>query len=64
MDLNFGSGYKIFSNEVRDFCIQWKGVNFSDGSKVPMGQNFEPNGKTITRPEWQSILIENGYFAR
>ena len=64
MDLNFGSGYKIFSNEVRDFCIQWKGVNFSDGSKVPMGQNFEPTGKTITRPEWQSILIENGYFAR
>ena len=63
MDLNFGSEYELFSQEVRDFCIQWKGINFTD-SKSSVGQNSKVTSKTLTRPEWQSILIEKGYFAR
>ena len=63
MDLNFGSEYELFSQEVRDFCIQWKGINFTD-SKSSVVQNSKVTTKTLTRPEWQSILIEKGYFAR
>jgi len=63
VDLNFGSEYELFSKEVRDFCIQWKGINFTD-SKSSVGQNSKVTSKTLTRPEWQSILIEKGYFAR
>jgi alkylation response protein AidB-like acyl-CoA dehydrogenase len=63
VDLNFGSEYELFSQEVRDFCIQWKGINFTD-SKSSVGQNSKVTSKTLTRPEWQSILIEKGYFAR
>ena len=63
MDLNFGSEYELFSQEVRDFCIKWKGINFTD-SKSSVGQNSKVTSKTLTRPEWQSILIEKGYFAR
>ena len=64
MDLNYGSQYEDFKIEVQDFCKEWHGINFSDAAKKPMSQNFESNGKTIKRSEWQSILIEKGYTAR
>ena len=64
MDLNYGSQYEDFKIEVQDFCKEWHGINFSDAAKTPMSQNFESNGKTIKRSEWQSILIEKGYTAR
>ena len=64
MDLNYGSQYEDFKIEVQDFCNEWRGINFSDAAKTPMSQNFESNGKTIKRSEWQSILIEKGYTAR
>ena len=64
MDLNYGSQYEDFKIEVQEFCKEWYGINFSDAAKTPMSQNFESNGKTIKRSEWQSILIEKGYTAR
>lgn len=64
MDLSYGPEYKNFKKEIQDFCNDWKGVNFSDGVQVSLGQSFDNKGKTITRTEWQSILIERGYFAR
>ena len=36
MDLNFGSEYKEFANEVKKFCKKYSGVNFSDSAKVPL----------------------------
>ena len=33
MDLNFGTEYKDFTNEVKDFCKKYSGIHFSDLSK-------------------------------
>tara|TARA_B110000008_G_scaffold10964_2_gene10584 strand:+ start:1239 stop:2462 length:1224 start_codon:yes stop_codon:yes gene_type:complete len=64
MNLNYGSEYDSFRKEVKDFCKEWKGINFKDQAKIPIAQNHESYGATLTRSEWQSILIEKGYFAR
>ena len=68
MDLNFGPEYKAFKKEVEAFCIKWKGVSFKNESKSALldlaGPISEKSGKNISRSEWQTILIENGYFAR
>jgi len=64
MDLNYGAKYEDFRKEVREFCKEWKGVNFKDSAKIPMTQAFEATGVTMSRSEWQSTLIEKGYFAR
>ena len=64
MDLNYGAKYEDFRKEVRKFCKEWKGVNFKDSAKIPMTQAFKATGVTISRSEWQSTLIEKGYFAR
>ena len=64
MDLNYGEKYKNFRKEVQEFCKEWKGVNFKDSSKAPLAQDYEATGITISRSEWQSILIKKGYFAR
>ena len=39
-------------------------MNFTNAAKVPMSMTFKETGKTISRSEWQSILIDQGYFAR
>ena len=64
MDLNYGPEYEDFRKEVQEFCKKWDGVNFTNAAKVPMSMTFEETGKTISRSEWQSILIDQGYFAR
>ena len=64
MDLNYGEKYENFQKEVQEFCKEWKGVNFKDSSKAPLAQDYEATGITISRSEWQSILIKKGYFAR
>lgn len=64
MDLNYGPEYKDFRKEVQEFCKKWDGVNFTNAAKVPMSMSFKETGKTISRSEWQSILIDQGYFAR
>ena len=64
MDLNYGEKYENFRKEVQEFCKEWKGVNFKDSSKAPLVQDYEATGITISRSEWQSILIKKGYFAR
>ena len=64
MDLNYGPEYEDFRKEVQEFCKKWDGVNFTNAAKVPMSMTFKETGKTISRSEWQSILIDQGYFAR
>ncbi|MDA7844978.1 acyl-CoA dehydrogenase family protein [Gammaproteobacteria bacterium] len=64
MDLNYGPEYEDFRKEVQEFCKKWDGVNFTNAAKVPMSMTFKETGKTISRSEWQSILIDHGYFAR
>ena len=64
MDLNYGPEYEDFRKEVQEFCKKWDGVNFTNAAKVPMSMTFKETGKAISRSEWQSILIDQGYFAR
>ena len=67
MDLNYGPEYEDFRKEVKDFCSKYQGLEFSDslGSRLGAGKKSEnKNALTMTRSEWQKILIEQGYFAR
>ncbi len=64
MNLNFGSEYKDFTTEVKEFCKKYSGVHFSDSSKVPLSTSYKSGDIKMKRSEWQKILIENGYFAR
>jgi alkylation response protein AidB-like acyl-CoA dehydrogenase len=64
MNLNYGPGYKNFKKEVITFCKKWEGVHFIDEAKLPLTPITKVGGKKITRTEWQSILINEGYFAR
>ena len=57
MDLTYTKEYLEFEKNVEDFCLNYKDINIvntpTKGSK-----------KSISRAEWQNLLIENGYFAR
>ena len=64
MNLNYGPEYKNFKKEVISFCKKWEGVHFVDEAKSPLTPITKVGGKKITRTEWQSILINEGYFAR
>ncbi|NDE94731.1 MAG: acyl-CoA dehydrogenase, partial [Proteobacteria bacterium] len=64
MNLNYGPEYKNFKKEVISFCKKWEGVHFVDEAKSPLTPITKVGGKKITRTEWQSILIKEGYFAR
>ena len=64
MDLNFGTEYKDFTNEVKDFCKKYSGIHFSDSSKVPLSGSYKSGEIQMKRSDWQKILIEKGYFAR
>jgi len=64
MNLNYGPEYKNFKKEVTTFCKKWEGVHFIDEAKLPLTPITKVGGKKITRTEWQSILINEGYFAR
>ena len=67
MDLDYGPEYEEFRKEVKDFCSKYQGLEFSDslGSRLGAGKKSEnKNALTMTRSEWQKILIEQGYFAR
>ena len=67
MDLDYGPEYEEFRKEVKDFCSKYQGLEFSDslGPRLGAGKKSEnKNALTMTRSEWQKILIEQGYFAR
>jgi len=67
MDLDYGPEYEDFRKEVKDFCSKYQGLEFSDslGSRLGAGKKSEnKNALSMTRSEWQRILIEQGYFAR
>jgi alkylation response protein AidB-like acyl-CoA dehydrogenase len=57
MDLTYTKEYLEFEKKVEDFCLNYKDINIvntpTEGSK-----------QSISRAEWQNLLIENGYFAR
>ena len=64
MDLNFGSKYKDFRNEVRDFCKKYSGVHL-ESSKVPLSSEKSISGEIkMKRSDWQKLLIKKGFFAR
>ena len=70
MDLDYGPEYEDFRKEVKDFSKKYQGLEFGDslgplGPKLGADKKSEnTNGLTMTRSEWQRILIEQGYFAR
>ena len=64
MDLNFGTKYKDFKKEIKEFCKKYKGVHFTDSSKVPLSDSYKSGEIKMTRSDWQKKLIEKGYFAR
>ena len=64
MDLNFGSEYKDFRNEVRDFCKKYSGVHL-ESSKAPLSSEKSKSGEIkMKRSDWQKLLIKKGFFAR
>ena len=67
MNLDYGPEYEEFSKQVKDFCKKYQGLVFSDSYGPRLGgdkKSENSNGLTMTRSEWQKILIEQGYFAR
>ena len=70
MNLEFGSEYDEFTNEVEEFCKEYSGaVIASNDKKFEMhdalsGNSSRKSGKSVGRSEWQKLLIEKGYFAR
>ena len=57
MDLTYTQEYLEFEKNVKDFCLNYKDINIVNTST-------KGSKKSITRAEWQNLLIENGYFAR
>lgn len=57
MDLTYTKEYLEFEKKVEDFCLNYKDINIVNTPR-------ERSKKSISRAEWQNLLIENGYFAR
>ena len=57
MDLTYTKEYLDFEKNVEEFCLNYKDINILNNSA-------EGSKKSISRAEWQNLLIENGYFAR
>lgn len=57
MDLTYTKEYLEFEKNVEDFCLNYKDINI-------VNTPIRGSKKSISRPEWQNLLIENGYFAR
>ena len=57
MDLTYTQEYLEFEKNVEDFCLNYKDINI-------VNTPIRGSKKSISRPEWQNLLIENGYFAR
>ncbi len=57
MDLTYTKEYLEFEKKVEDFCLNYKDINI-------VNTPSERSKKSISRAEWQNLLIENGYFAR
>lgn len=57
MDLTYTKEYLEFEKKVEDFCLNYKDINIVNAPS-------EKSKKSLSRAEWQNLLIENGYFAR
>jgi alkylation response protein AidB-like acyl-CoA dehydrogenase len=57
MDLTYTKEYLEFEKKVEDFCLNYKDINI-------VNTPSERSKKSLSRAEWQNLLIENGYFAR
>ena len=66
--ISYCPAFTSFTNNIcfryRHICKKWEGVHFVDEAKSPLTPITKVGGKKITRTEWQSILIKEGYFAR
>jgi len=63
MDLNFGTEYIDFRNEVKDFCKKYAGI-ILESTKIPLSEISRSGEIKMRRSDWQKLLIEKGYFAR
>lgn len=57
MELTYTKEYLEFEKKVEDFCHNYKDINI-------VNTPSERSKKSLSRAEWQNLLIENGYFAR
>ena len=68
MNLDFGSKYDGFRDEVKEFCNHYEGVQLTGTLGTLYGHEEIKNSKKqdlkISIQDWQKILIEHGYFAR
>ena len=70
MNLEFGSEYDEFTNEVEEFFKEYSGALITSNDKkfeihdALSGNSSRKSGKSVGRSEWQKLLIEKGYFAR
>ena len=68
MNLDFGSKYDGFRDEVKEFCNHYQGVQLKGTLGNLFGHEEIKNSKKqdlkISIQDWQKILIEHGYFAR
>ena len=66
MNLDFGTEYDSFRNEVRSFCDRYRGGQVTGSLYQYLEASNNSNDGELKRSvqEWQKILIENGYFAR
>jgi len=68
MNLDFGTKYDDFRDEVKEFCNHYQGVQLKGTLGNLFGHEEIKNSKKqalkISIQDWQKILIEKGYFAR
>ena len=66
MNLDFGTEYDSFRNEVRSFCDRYRGVQVTGSlfQYLEATNSSNDDELKISAQEWQKILIEKGYFAR
>lgn len=66
MNLDFGTEYDEFREEVRAFCKQHTGIQITGSLYQYEAISDSEKDQHLTMPvkEWQKTLIKNGYFAR
>ena len=66
MNLDFGTEYDSFRNEVRSFCDRYRGVQVTGSlfQYLEATNSSNDDELKISAQELQNILIENGFFSR
>ena len=66
MNLDFGTEYDSFRNEVTSFGDRYRGLQVTGSLFQYLEATYSNHDDElkISAQEWQKILIEKGYFAR